>query len=724
MRARLTPEAAGPVPKPASPMIPRPVLAVLCACALAAAPGLRGARGDAGRDWPEYLGGPGRNHYSPLDQIDAANVGRLKVAWEYHTGDPGQMQCNPIVVDGVLYGVTAGSQIFALDAATGRQLWRFTDPRNPVASDNNRGVTYWSRGRDRRILCTIGPWLYALNARTGAMIADFGFGGRASLKAGLGAQAQDKYVVSTTPGTLYEDLLVMPMRVGEDQDAAPGYIQAFSVRTGTLAWTFRTMPFPSDPGYETWSKDAYRNIDVGSANCWAGMAVDRGRGILFVPTGSAAPDFWGGHRLGRDLYANCLLALDAATGRLLWYRQTVHHDIWDRDLPSPPVLATLRHQGREVDAVVQTTKTGFTFAFDRVSGESLFPIEEKPFPKSELDGEQACPTQPIPSLPLPYARQSLTEADISPYAENRDALVEVVRGARTGLFQPFGKHQTILFPGFDGGGEWGGPAMDPDGILYVNANEMAWVASMSDSPREADLEGMGPGRRLYTQYCVACHGLERKGLPAGGIPSLVDVGSRHPREEILTLITTGRRMMPGFTILSAQDKETIVSYLLGDEAQKGAVAPAPDPNLPPRIPYRFNGYDRFVDSKGYPAITPPWGSLTAIDMNTGRQLWRSVLGEFKELKARGIPPTGTENYGGPVATAGGLLFIAATKDGMIRAFDKRTGRVLWEFELPAGGFATPSTYMADGRQFVVVACGGSKLDTPKGDSYVAFALPR
>jgi quinoprotein glucose dehydrogenase len=683
-----------------------------------------GARAAAGRDWPEYLGGPERSHYSALSQINTSNVARLKVAWEFHSGDFGQVQCNPIIIDGVLYGATATSQIFALDAATGRQLWRFSDPRNLNSYDNDRGVAYWSDGRDRRILCTIGSWLYALDAGTGAMIPDFGVDGRVSLKAGLGAQAQEKWVVSTTPGTLYGDLLFMPTRVGEDQDAAPGYIQAFNARTGTVAWVFRTMPYPDDRGYDSWlSKDGYKNIDVGSANCWAGMAIDRRRGVLYVPTGSAAPDFWGGHRLGQALFADCLLALDAATGKLLWYRQTIHHDMWDRDLPSPPVLVTVRHDGRLVEAVAQTTKTGFTFLFDRVTGESLFPIEERPFPPSTLDGEQAWPTQPVPTMPKPYARQTLGSDDISPYAENRDELLAQLHAARTGLFQPFGKDNTVLFPGFDGGGEWGGPAVDPDGILYVNANEMAWIASMSDAPKQAELALMSPGRRLYTLNCITCHGPERKGLPAGGIPSLVGVGARLSRSDVVNLMTTGRRMMPGFTLLSAADKETIASYLFGD-AETGASAAAPEQaNEVPRIPYRFNGYNRFVDSKGYPAITPPWGSLTAIDLNTGEQVWRVALGEFKELKARGIPATGTENYGGPVATAGGLLFIAATKDGMFRAFEKRTGRLLWEVTLPAGGFATPSTYEVGGRQFVVVACGGAKLDTPKGDSYVAFALP-
>jgi quinoprotein glucose dehydrogenase len=668
----------------------------------------------------------GRSHYSELDQINRSNVSALKVAWEYHTGDPGQMQCNPIIVDGVLYGATASSQIFALDAATGAPLWRYTSTEKlDLGLANDRGVTYWQDGSDKRILCTIGSGLYALDARTGRPIPSFGVAGRASLKAGLGPSSQEKWVLSTTPGTLYGDLLVMPTRVDETQDAAPGYIQAFNVRTGTIAWTFITIPYPGEAGYETWSPDAYKNIDVGSANCWAGMAIDRERGILYVPTGSAAPDFWGGHRLGQDLFADCLLALDAATGKLLWYYQGVHHDLWDRDFPSPPVLLTVRREGHRVDAVAETTKTGFVFVFDRVTGQPLFPIDEVPFPKSALQGEGAWPTQPIPELPKPYARQTLTESDISPYAENRDVLLAQFRSARTGLFQPFGKDNTILFPGFDGGGEWGGPAVDPDGILYVNASEMAWIVSLSDRPKESDLARMSPGRRLYTQYCIACHGPERKGLPAGGIPSLVDIGSRHTRDEVFKQITTGKLMMPGFGTLSKGEKDSIVAFLFGDEASAapGEAPAAAGSGAPERIPYQFNGYNRWVDSKGYPAISPPWGSLTAIDLNTGEQVWRVALGDFKELDAKGAAPTGAENYGGPVATAGGLLFIAATKDGMIRAFDKKTGGVLWEYRLPAAAFATPSTYEVGGKQYVVVACGGSKLGTPPGDSYVAFALP-
>jgi quinoprotein glucose dehydrogenase len=699
-------------------MTSRVIALGLLTCASASLP----CHGTAAKDWPEYLGGPDRSHYSTLDQINTSNVASLKPAWEYHSGVFGQMQCNPIIVHGVLFGATGTSDIFALDAATGRQLWRFTIPGvlDPVLA-NDRGVTYWSDGKSERILCTVGAWLYALDARTGEVVKDFGNGGRASLKAGLGPQAQDKFVVSTTPGTLFGDILVMPTRVGEDQDAAPGWIQAYNVRTGTIAWVFVTIPFPGDPGYETWSTDTYKNIDVGSANCWAGMAIDRERGIIYVPTGSAAPDFWGGHRIGKDLFADSLLALDAATGKLLWCQQTIHHDMWDRDLPSPPVLVTLRHDGRSVDAIAQTTKTGYVFVFDRVSGEPLFPIEEKPFPKSTLDGEQAWPTQPVPTKPAPYARQALTEADISPYAENRSDLIAQFRGAHTGLFQPFGKFPTVLFPGFDGGGEWGGPAVDPDGILYVNSTNMAWLVSMSDTPKEADLAQMSLGRRRYTENCVACHGPERKGLPAGGIPSLVDVSKRLRRDEVFSIISSGRKMMPAFTLLKKEDKDAVIGYLFGDEQPTGAAGAAAD--LPPRIPYQFDGYNRWLDSKGYPAISPPWGTLSAIDLNTGEYVWKITLGEFKELTARGIPPTGAENYGGPVATAGNLLFIAATKDGMFRAFDKRTGKVLWQYTLPAAAFATPSTYEVGGKQFVVVACGGTKLGTKPGDSYMAFALP-
>ena len=723
----LKPGVMAPIPDPRDlrPRPPRPweVLPFVIIVLIAVAAGTYSRLRSDG-DWPEYSGGPGRTHYSPLGQIDTSNVSGLRKVWEYHTGAPGEMQCNPIVIHGVLYGLTATNGVFALDADTGRERWRYSPPG--VNSDHVvRGVTYWSDGSDRRILFTWNSYLSALDADTGRLITSFGDGGKASMKAGLGERAGDKWVVSTTPGTLFEDLIYMPTRVTETADAAMGFIQAFHVRTGKLAWVFHTIPSPGQFGYETWSKDAYKNINVGSANCWTGMSVDRPRGILYVPTGSASPDFWGGDRMGQDLFANCLLALDARTGKLLWYHQIVHHDLWDRDLPAPPSLLTIQHNGRRVDAVAVTTKSGFVWVFDRVTGESLFPYQEYPAPRSELPGEETWPTQPRPMWPLPFARQTLTEDDISPYAGNRAELLARFRQARKGMFQPFGKYDTLLFPGFDGGSEWGGGAVDPDGVLYVNANELAWFGRLYDAPRPLDLSRMSPGARAYAIYCMSCHGQDRAGNPASGFPSLVDIGHKLKREEILQQIVSGKGKMPGFPMIAEQDRRALADSLLGVEKVSAAPRPASPvvESADNFQPYLLQAYEKFLDNKGYPAITPPWGSLTAIDLNTGEQRWRIALGEFKELTAKGIPPTGTENYGGPVVTAGGVLFIAATKDGMFRAFDKANGKLLWQTELPAGGFATPCTYEVAGRQYVAVACGGTKLGTKSGDSYVAFALP-
>lgn len=376
---------------------------------------------EATTEWREYLGGPDRAHFSPLKEITPENVGNLQVAWQYHTGDSsGQMQSNPIIVDGVLYAPTASVEIFALDAATGKELWRFADSPK---SNTSRGVTYWEAGDDKRILFTAGEWLYALNAKTGKVIESFGEGGRVSLKLGLPEIAQNKSVVSNTPGTIYKDLIVMPMRMSEGPDAAPGHIRAFNVRSGKLAWTFRTIPHPGEAGYETWGKDNWKNSDVGAANNWAGMAIDRDRGIIYVPTGSAGYDFYGGNRPGDNLYANCLLALDAATGKRKWHFQFVHHDLWDRDLPSPPTLVQIVRNGKQIDAVAQITKSGFVFVFDRVTGKSLFPIKEIAVPTNALPGEKISATQPVPLKPAPFARQAIGNLDVNPYAKNKEELL-------------------------------------------------------------------------------------------------------------------------------------------------------------------------------------------------------------------------------------------------------------------------------------------------------------
>ena len=679
-------------------------------------------------EWREYLGGPDRAHYSSLKQITPENVNNLQIAWEYHTQDTaGQMQCNPIIVDGVLYAPTASVQIFALDAATGKELWRFADSRDPQWFNTSRGVTYWADGDDKRILFTAGPWLYALNAKTGQVIESFGDQGRVSLRLGLPENAQDKFICSNTPGTIYKDLIVMPVRLSEGPDAAPGHVRAFNVRTGKLAWTFRTIPHPGEAGYETWGKENWKNTDVGAANNWAGMAIDRDRGILYVPTGSAGYDFYGGNRPGNNLYANCLLALDAATGKRKWHFQFVHHDVWDRDLPSPPTLVQIKRDGpdgrpRLIDAVAQITKSGFVFVFDRVTGKSLFPIQEVKVPTNGLPGEVPSATQPVPLLPAPFARQTIGENDINPYAENKEELLTKLKSIRhRDQFELPSQEGTLIFPGFDGGGEWGGPAYDAEtGLLYINSNEMAWVMKMLPTPKKDELVGLTPGQKVYTLNCSTCHGPELQGNPASGYPSLKDIGNRRDQAFVNTVVKGGKGMMPGFAYLKSEERQALVEFLFGME--KKEVGDDTHASLFP-LPFKMDGYNKFLDKNGYPAISPPWGQLSALNLNTGEYEWKIPLGEFKELTARGIPPTGCENYGGPVVTAGGVLFIAATKDGMFRAFDKRTGKLLYQTQLPAGGFATPSVYEAGGKQYVVIACGGTKLGTKKGDSYVAFALP-
>jgi len=674
-------------------------------------------------DWREYLGGPDRNHYSTLDQINLNTINNLQVAWEYHTSDSGQLQCNPIIVNGILYGMTARTLPFALDAATGKQLWRLQDTAKATWYGTSRGLSYWEDGDDKRILYTKESWLYAVDAVSGKAINSFGTAGRVHLGTGLGKGALDRFVISNTPGTIYKDVIIMPLRISEGTDALPGHIQAFNVRTGKLAWVFKTIPHPGEEGYETWPAHTYQDSTVGAANNWSGMAIDRERGIVYVPTGSAAFDFYGGDRKGSNLFANTLLALDANTGKKIWHYQLVHHDILDRDPPAPPNLLTVTHHGKRIDAVAQVTKQGYVFLFDRENGKPLFEIEEVPAPASDIPGEEGWPTQPRPVKPLPYARQSLTEEDLNPYSTNKEALLETFRKSRNeGPFTPLSKQGTIIFPGLDGGAEWGGAAVDPEGVLYVNSSEMPWLISLQEN-KTLPTEGLlHPGEQLYAEHCSVCHGAERKGNVASGFPSLVNPENKFERNHVIQVITSGKGMMPAFKRLSENEKKILVAFLYGDEP------PAADGNKKEageqlKGGYAISGYTKFLDAEGYPAIRPPWGTLNAIDMNTGEYLWKKVYGEYPDLINKGIPPTGAESYGGPVVTAGGLLFIAGTKDGKFRAYNKNTGELVWETTLPAAAFATPSTYVVGKKQFVVIACGGTKLGAAKGDSYVAFSLP-
>ena len=698
------------------------------------------------KNWEVYGGTKDAMHYSSLTEVDTNNVSQLLVAWTYHTGDAdtashSQIQCNPIVIDGILYALTPKMKMFAVDAATGKQIWVF-DPKTYIAVDTNeqkrlsmqftntgRGVTYWTDGKDdKRVFYTAGPYLICINAVTGNAVNTFGNNGRIDLHDGLGRDVKDRYITSNTPGVIYKDLLILGTRVAEDATAAPGHLRAYNVVTGKQEWIFHTIPQPGEFGYDSYEdKNAWQHL--GSANNWAGMSVDEQRGIVFVPTGSVAADFYGGKRLGDDLFANCVLALDAATGKRIWHFQTVHHDVWDRDLPAIPVLATITKDGKKIDAVVQTTKSGFIFLFDRKTGKPIYPVEEKPVPtQSELLGEKLSSTQPFTTLPKPFVRQVLNEDDLNnliPDSSYNDIKKRLASYKNGNMFNPPSKEGTVIFPGFDGGAEWGGPAFDPStAILYVNASEMPWILTMIDVKNDKinNETYLQAGQRLYMQRCVSCHGPERKG--GGNYPSLIDVNKKYNAAAFNQLVSNGRKMMPAFNTLSDEEKNAIASFILDmKNIQNKKFIPPPetkDPYL--QLPYTNTGYNKFLTKEGYPAVKPPWGTLTAINLNTTQVVWKDTLGDYPELKARGIH-SGTENYGGPVVTAGGLVFIAATSDSKIRAFNKRTGQLLWEADLPASGFATPAVYNVSGKQYLVIACGGGKLKTKSGDAYVAFALP-
>lgn len=671
--------------------------------------------------WSSYLGDSGRSHYSTLSQITPENVKNLKVAWRYESPDFGQMQMNPIIVDSMLYGVSAALRVFAINAATGQEIWQFGDSVK-VWHSTSRGVSYWSKGKDQRILCTRGPDLFALDALTGKPISSFGTNGKVDMRSGMPESAKEKFVISNTPGTVYKDLIVMPLRLSEGAGAAPGNIMAFNVETGAVEWVFHTIPHPGEEGYTTWeNKDAYKSDIVGAANNWAGMAVDEENGIIYVPTGSAAPDFYGGIRKGSNLYSDCLLALDADTGERIWHFQFTHHDLWDRDPPAPPNLLMVERGDKRIPAVAQVTKQGYVFVFDRMNGEPLFDIEEVPVPESKLAGEKAWPTQPIPLKPRPFARQSteLTEDDVSPFAENPDSLRQMLRTSEKRQYTPPSLQPTILFPGYDGAAEWGGASADPeDGILYVNSNEMPWTLQMGINTTDYGRKPLGEA--TYQKYCLTCHQADRKGSVASGFPSLVDLQLRKGKEEASEIITLGKGMMTGFPEIPKAGKEALLRFLYNEEVQHN-VAEGQTKTDSVSIPYTHMGYTKFVDGNGLPAITPPWGTMHAIDLNTGEYIWSVPFGNTPELGDAGIA-IGTENYGGAVVTENGLLFIGATRDGYFRVFDKHSGNILWEYKLPAPAFATPAMYEVDGKQYIAIACGGEKLGTVKGNLVLGFAL--
>lgn len=607
-------------------------------------------------DWPNVYNDKGGQRYSTLDQVNRDNVSKLTVAWTYHTKDSADgttIECTPIVIDGVMYITTVRTRVVALEAATGRQLWSF-DPYTVLAplkgwmrasGGVNRGVAYWSDpagGATRIIVGLTDGRLLSLDAKTGRPDEAFGEKGFVDLRAGYAGDrdlSTQPYGPTSAPA-IFENLVYIGCSNGEGHPSAPGDVRAFDVRTGKEAWRFHTVPRPGEEFGDTWEKDAWK--ERGGANPWGGLTVDVENGILFCATGSAGPDFYGAGRKGDNLFANCVLALDARTGKRLWHFQTLHHDLWDHDNPCPPVVCTIKQGGVDVPAVAQVTKTGYCFLFHRKTGKPIHEVKELPAPASDVPGEEASKTQPVPVKPPPFSRNVFTEddvTDISPAAH--DAVLAVLKNLRhDGPNAPPAVRGTVTLPGFHGGATWAGACFDPaTGLLYVNGN---------DIPNVVTLKRMPQGHYEPTGYNYF-----RDGQP------------------------------------------------LPPEREKGG-----------------------GQQGGYPAIKPPWGQLNAIDLAKGDFAWRTRLGEFPELTAKGIPPTGTENFGGAILTAGGLLFIGGSKDEMFHAYDKSTGKLLWQMKLPAGGYATPCTYSVNNKQYITIAAaGGGKQRTKSADTFVTFALP-
>ena len=654
--------------------------------------------------WHRSHGDNGGMRYSALDQINLQNVTNLQQAWIYHSGDgSNNLQCNPIVVRDILIAPTPGQFMVGIKADQGTEVWRFKPEGRPAF----RGLIYWpGTGTNvERILFCAGKYLYALDPARGQPVSTFGENGHTVLP----GRVQGGFGAATAGPAIFKDIIVVP---GFEKD-----VWGFDVVTGKHLWTFHTVPHPGEFGYETWD----RTEDYG-ANCWTGMAMDDVRGIAFISTGGPKPNFIGVTHLGDNLFANCLIALDARTGKRLWHFQEIPHDLWDRDIPAPPNLATITRDGKRVDVVAVTTKNGDTLLLDRVSGKPIFPFRMRRAPTSDLPGEITAPYQPDPELPERFAKMEFTAADLT---DRNPEVAEFAAGAfksvTTGFFRPASLGRPNLYWGMDGGAEWSGACVDPTtGRLYVSANHLGWLVSVfrDDDPPDNPKAPKSLGRIVYETNCAACHGPNLMGI--GVAPPLRGLRFRLSDADIAWRVRNGTNGMTAFPNMSEADLKAVTDYLL---LRDRAIPPAN--SKPERPRYGFTGYPRFLDNEGYPASKPPWGTLNCLDLNTGKLLWTVPLGEYPALAAQGVPTTGTENYGGAIVTAGGLLFCSGTRDAKIRAFNKETGAELWAGNLPWVGSAPPTTYSVNGRQFVVIASTGNKLgkQSEYGDAYVAFALP-
>lgn len=726
------------------------------------------------KTWMDYGGGPDSSHFVALDQINKSNVGQLQIAWIYPTGDNHSYLFNPVIVDNIMYVLARNSSLVALDAGTGKEIWIHEN----LPGLTTRGIAYWeTRDRkDRRLIFTINNHIQEIDARSGKSILTFGNRGLVDLREGLGRDPRTvNRIQSDTPGRVFKDLIMLGSSTGEAYLSPPGDLRAYNVITGKLAWIFHTVPHTGEFGYDTWPKDAWKYS--GGTNTWGEITLDEKRGIAYFPTGSPTYDYYGADRTGANLFANCLIALDARTGKRLWHFQMVHHDLWDYDATAAPQLFTVRHDGKLVDAVAESSKQGFLYVFDRVTGKPLWPIEERPVPGSEMPGEQAWPTQPFPTAPPPFARQKITPDDVNPYILTPDERARwkdrIALMRNEGLFTPPGMTETISLPGARGGSNWGSGAANPGrGLMYLTTQDWPTIYKLSlDDPLSRRASGDSRDVTVYEKRCQGCHG--PNGVRSGvGPPPLAGIGRRLAIDSFRSTVLSGRGEMPAFPDLEDRVVRRLFEYLSKlpgtGPGMQATTSLAPRPVIasggapggleipagnrirytplggPPYPPGSPAPRDRYYTNWGlYPdqpyVIGPPWSSVVAYDLNSGTIKWKVPLGQDAEAAAEGARDTGAfmAEHHGLIVTSAGLIFIAAS-DGKVRALDEESGKVLWTFTLPAGSEGIPAMYQVRGRQYLVISAssniisggghagrGGTpasaRSDLPHG--YVAFALP-
>lgn len=670
--------------------------------------------------WPGFGYDASNNKFSELSQINLQNVNQLEPVWQFEddSENGSSVLFNPVVTGGRMYAFLPTEKLVALDAATGKLIWEFT-PDSTLVSTWTRGITYHQNKEIRAgtLLFVYGSTLYSILAETGELNTSFGTAGRVDFYTGLSVKKemeQDVHVTSNAPGVIYEDMYIVGCKVPDELPSTSGDVRAFNANSGRLEWVFHTIPEEGEYGADTWPSGARERN--GGANCWGGMALDAQRGIVYVPTASPSFDFYGADREGQNLFANCLIALDARTGKRLWHFQTTHHDLWDRDNGSPPNLMTITHEGKKVDVVALATKLGYVFVFERETGKPVFPVEERPVSTaSTMPGEKPWPTQPFPVKPGPFTRQGFKEEFITDLSPELNAYFkEDIRKNKyqTGIYDPPDLNGSVILPAAHGGSNWGGAAVNPHtGVMFVNAIDLPWFLRLTKTESFAahnELEG----DQLFSMYCSACHGADKKGTDFG--PDIVQKSKQRSTESLVSLIRKGAEPMPSFQHLPQVQIDAIVSFL--KEEKIVTALPADEK---PKEPYGFSGYDFYTDAQGNFAIQPPYGTLTAIDLNRGELVWQVPLGEDKKL---GIKGSGLFNRGGGIATAGGLVFIAATSDATLRGFDQLTGKTIWEKPLPGDGYGIPSTYSLNGRQYLTVGVSPNPEKGFKG-GYLTFALP-